>query len=32
MAAKGWSREFGDPIDLPRGRKLVTAKGYSLNR
>jgi hypothetical protein len=22
--AKGWSREFDDPIDLPDGRKLVT--------
>jgi len=22
--AKGWSREFEDPIDLPRGRQLVT--------
>jgi hypothetical protein len=22
--AKGWSREFDEPIDLPRGRKLVT--------
>jgi hypothetical protein len=21
---KGWSREFDEPIDLPRGRKLVT--------
>jgi hypothetical protein len=21
---KGWSREFDDPIDLPRGRQLVT--------
>jgi hypothetical protein len=23
-ATKGWSREFGDPIPLPRGRQLVT--------
>jgi hypothetical protein len=22
--AKGWQRAFDDPIDLPRGRKLVT--------
>jgi hypothetical protein len=22
--AKGWSREFDEPIDLPRGRQLVT--------
>ena len=22
--AKGWSREFDDPVDLPRGRRLVT--------
>ena len=22
--AKGWSREFDDPIPLPRGRQLVT--------
>ena len=21
---KGWSREFDEPIDLPRGRQLVT--------
>jgi hypothetical protein len=25
-AAKGWSREFYDPIPLPRGRQLVTLK------
>jgi hypothetical protein len=24
MREKGWSREFDDPISLPRGRKLVT--------
>jgi hypothetical protein len=24
MREKGWSREFADPIDLPRGRQLVT--------
>jgi hypothetical protein len=24
--AKGWSREFDDPIDLPRGRQLPTLK------
>jgi hypothetical protein len=24
MREKGWSRPFEDPIDLPRGRKLVT--------
>jgi hypothetical protein len=24
MREKGWSREFDDPIDLPRGRQLVT--------
>jgi hypothetical protein len=24
--AKGWSREFEDPIDLPRGRQLVTVE------
>jgi hypothetical protein len=24
--AKGWSREFDDPIPLPRGRQLVTLK------
>jgi hypothetical protein len=24
MREKGWSREFDEPIDLPRGRKLVT--------
>jgi hypothetical protein len=23
-ATKGWSREFDDPIPLPRGRQLVT--------
>ena len=23
MREKGWSREFEDPIDLPRGRQLV---------
>jgi hypothetical protein len=31
MRKKGWSREFEDPIDLPRGRQLVTlqdAAGY----
>jgi hypothetical protein len=22
--AKGWSREFDEPIDLPLGRKLAT--------
>jgi hypothetical protein len=22
--AKGWAREFDEPIDLPRGRQLVT--------
>jgi hypothetical protein len=22
--AKGWSREFDDPISLPRGRQLIT--------
>ena len=26
MAAKGWSREFYDPIELPKGRKLVTLR------
>jgi hypothetical protein len=24
VTAKGWSRQFDDPIDLPRGRQLVT--------
>src|SRR5450631_2663318 len=24
MREKGWSREFNDPVELPRGRKLVT--------
>jgi hypothetical protein len=24
MSEKGWSREFDEPIDLPRGRQLVT--------
>jgi hypothetical protein len=24
MREKGWSREFDDPIDLPRGRQIVT--------
>jgi len=24
MREKGWSREFDDPIDLPRGHRLVT--------
>jgi hypothetical protein len=24
MREKGWSREFDEPIDLPRGRKLLT--------
>jgi hypothetical protein len=24
MREKGWSREFDDPIDLPRGSQLVT--------
>ena len=24
MTDKDWSRQFDDPIDLPRGRKLVT--------
>ena len=31
MPDKGWKRPFEDPIDLPRGRKLVTlqeAAGY----
>jgi hypothetical protein len=26
MADKGWSREFDDPIPLPRGRLLVTLR------
>src|SRR5579863_6069293 len=26
MPDKGWSREFDDPIPLPRGRQLVTLK------
>jgi hypothetical protein len=24
MAAKGWQKRFEDPIELPRGRQLVT--------
>jgi hypothetical protein len=27
MREKGWSRPFDDPIDLPRGRTLVTDAG-----
>jgi hypothetical protein len=27
MRKKGWSREFDDPIDLPRGRNLVKLEG-----
>jgi hypothetical protein len=26
MAAKGWQKRFEDPIELPRGRQLVTLK------
>ena len=26
MAAKGWKRQFDEPIPLPRGRQLVTLK------
>jgi hypothetical protein len=26
-AAKGWDRQFYDPIELPKGRKLVTLRG-----
>jgi hypothetical protein len=26
MREKGWSRPFDEPIDLPRGRQLVTLK------
>jgi len=26
MTDKGWQRPFDDPIDLPRGRQLVTLK------
>jgi hypothetical protein len=25
--AKGWKQAFDDPIDLPRGRQLVTLQG-----
>jgi hypothetical protein len=28
MREKGWSREFDDPIPLPRGRQLVTLQDY----
>jgi hypothetical protein len=24
MIIRGWARQFDDPIDLPRGRQLVT--------
>jgi hypothetical protein len=26
MSEKGWSRKFEEPIDLPRGCRLVTLK------
>jgi hypothetical protein len=26
MGEKGWFRPFDDPIDLPRGRQLITLK------
>ena len=26
MTAKGWQREFEDPIPLPSGRKLITLR------
>jgi hypothetical protein len=26
VVTEGWSREFDDPIPLPRGRQLVTLK------
>jgi hypothetical protein len=26
MAAMGWSREFDDPIELSKGRKLITLR------
>ena len=28
--AKGWSREFYDPIELPKGRKLITLRDAAL--
>jgi hypothetical protein len=28
--AKGWSREFDDPIELPRGRQLVMLEDAKL--
>jgi len=29
-AAKGWDRQFYDPIELPKGRKLVTLRDAAL--
>jgi hypothetical protein len=28
--AKGWSREFDDPIELPNGRKAATLRDAAL--
>jgi hypothetical protein len=30
MREKGWSRPFDDPIELPRGRQLMTLQDGSL--
>jgi hypothetical protein len=30
VMAKGWSREFYDPIELPKGRKLITLRDAAL--
>jgi hypothetical protein len=30
MVTKGWSREFGEPIELPKGHKLVTLRDAAL--
>jgi hypothetical protein len=30
MANRGWSRQFDDPIPLPRGRQLVTLRDAAL--
>ena len=30
MVTKGWSREFDEPIELPKGHKLVTLRDAAL--
>jgi hypothetical protein len=30
MVTKGWSREFSEPITVPKGRKLVTLRDAAL--